>query len=62
MKLFPTFVKIIRFLFYSGLLVVACTTIALTLLIFICAKDLPKLPQPLSRIIETPRTEIFFSF
>ncbi|MCP3901987.1 MAG: PBP1A family penicillin-binding protein [Desulfobacteraceae bacterium] len=59
MKLFPTFVKFIRFLFYSSLLVVACTTIALTLLIFICAKDLPKLPQPLSRIIETPRTEIF---
>jgi 1A family penicillin-binding protein len=59
MKLFPTFVKILRFIFYSGLLFVACSTIALTLLIFICAKDLPKLPEPLSRIIETPRTEIF---
>lgn len=59
MKLFPALIKISRFIFYSGLLFVACSTIALTLLIFVCAKDLPKLPEPLSRIIETPRTEIF---
>ncbi len=59
MKLFPLFLKTARLLFYLGLLFAACVTIALTLLIFICSKDLPKLPQPLSRIIETPKTEIF---
>ena len=59
MKLFPAIIKTVRFFFYSGILFAACSTIALTLLIFICAKDLPKLPEPLSRIIETPQTEIF---
>jgi len=59
MKLFPVVLKTTRFLFYSGLLLTACAALGLTLLIFICAKDLPKLPQPLSRIIETPKTEIF---
>ena len=59
MKLFPAILKTARFFFYSGLLLAACTVLGLTLLIFITAKDLPKLPQPLSRIIETPKTEIF---
>jgi len=59
MKLFPVFLKIIRFLFYGSLAAAGCAAIVLTLLIFICSKDLPKLPHPLSRIIETPRTEIF---
>jgi 1A family penicillin-binding protein len=59
MKLFPITLKTARFLFYSGLLLTACSTLALALLFFTSVKDLPKLPQPLSRIIETPKTEIF---
>ncbi|MCK5099024.1 MAG: transglycosylase domain-containing protein, partial [Desulfobacteraceae bacterium] len=59
MKLFPIILKTARFFFYSGLLLAAGATLVLTFLIFISAKDLPKLPQPLSRIIETPKTEIF---
>lgn len=49
----------VRFFFYSFIAVAACCSIIFTFLIFTAAKDLPKLPQPLSRIIEIPQTEIY---
>ncbi|NNG01802.1 MAG: PBP1A family penicillin-binding protein [Desulfobacteraceae bacterium] len=35
------------------------TTIGLTIIFFVAIKELPQVPEPLSRIIETPPTEIF---
>ncbi len=59
MKLFIPFLRSVRFLFYFFLAVSASCIIIFTFLIFSAAKDLPRLPTPLSRIIETPQTEIF---
>ncbi len=52
-------VKTIQFLFYSTLLAAGLFFLGLTVFIIIAANDLPKLPQPLSRIIETPQTRIY---
>lgn len=46
-------------LFYIVLVGTGVAAIALIPLFFITTKDLPRLPEPLSRIIETPPTEIF---
>ncbi len=54
-------IKLIRFIFYTGLICVALAAIGITTLVFHAASDLPKLPHPLSRIIETPQTRIFTS-
>lgn len=51
--------RCIRFLFYLILALSACFCIVFTCLIFSAAQDLPKLPSPLSRIIEIPPTEIY---
>ncbi len=59
MNLFTIFFRSARFVFYSLLLVAVCFFIIFMFLIFSAAKDLPKVPSPLSRIIETPQTEIF---
>lgn len=52
-------IRLFRFTFYSALALAAAGAVALALIIFSVAKDLPKLPEPLSRIIETPKTEIY---
>ncbi len=59
MNLFTIFLRSARFVFYSLLLAAACFFIIFMFLIFSAAKDLPRVPSPLSRIIETPQTEIF---
>lgn len=41
------------------LLAIGLGAVAATALILVVAQDLPKLPQPLSRITDLPRTEIF---
>ncbi len=61
MSLFDLIVRTTRFIFYSLLIFAALAGIVLTILIFITAEDLPKLPEPLSRIIETPKTVIYAS-
>ena len=52
-------IRVSRFTFYSLLTLVSLSAVVLTLIIFSVARDLPKLPEPLSRIIETPKTEIY---
>lgn len=52
---------IARFCFFSVLILVSLGCLSGTVLVFYIAKDLPKLPSPLSRIIETPQTRIFSS-
>ena len=59
MNLFILFFRLIRLLFYFFLASGACCFIIFTFLIFSAAKDLPRVPTPLSRIIKTPQTEIF---
>ena len=52
-------IRLSRLIAYTALALISMGTIAVTLIIFSAAKDLPKLPEPLSRIIETPKTEIY---
>ncbi|MFO7750592.1 MAG: PBP1A family penicillin-binding protein [Desulfobacteraceae bacterium] len=49
----------LQLLFYFLLAFGACCCIVFTVLIFSASRDLPKLPDPLSRIIEIPPTEIY---
>jgi len=53
--------KLIRFLFYGGVILAATGIIGAASLLFFTVQDLPKLPQPLSRMIETPQTQIYAS-
>ncbi len=59
MTFFTLFLRSARLLFYSFLAVSVCCFIIFIFLIFSAVKDLPRVPSPLSRIIETPQTEIF---
>jgi len=52
---------IIRSLWFTGLILVCTGCLAGVFAVFYTARDLPKLPSPLSRIIETPQTMIFAS-
>ncbi|MFH2090973.1 MAG: PBP1A family penicillin-binding protein [Pseudomonadota bacterium] len=59
MSLFFKGIKLFRFWLYAGLILVSVSAISGMFLIFYVARDLPRLPSPLSRIIETPQTQIF---
>ena len=59
MRLFSWLVSLMRLLFYTGLLAVALAAAAGCLIVFHISQDLPKLPSPLSRIIETPQSLIY---
>lgn len=59
MRLFPWLVSLVRLLFYTGLLAVGIMAAAVCLMVFHISRDLPKLPSPLSRIIETPQSLIY---
>jgi penicillin-binding protein 1A len=48
-----------RAVFYAGLLVTGLAATGLLILFFAVVWDLPRVPDPLSRIIETPPTEIY---
>ncbi|SDT87310.1 penicillin-binding protein 1A [Desulfobacula phenolica] len=61
MTFFLRFSKLIRFCLFAGLIFVSLACLAGMFLVFYVAKDLPKLPSPLSRIIETPQTRVFDS-
>ena len=52
-------IKTLQFLFYGALLAAGLFFLGLTVFIITATNDLPKLPQPLSRIIETPQTKIY---
>ena len=49
----------LRAVFYSGLLLIGLGAAGLLIFFFFTVQDLPRVPEPLSRIIETPPTEIY---
>lgn len=54
--------KLLRHLasfFYLGLALAGCAALVTMGLFFVALKDLPRVPDPLSRIIETPPTEVY---
>lgn len=59
MRSFYWLVSLFRLLFYTGLLAMGIMAATGCLMIFHIAQDLPKLPSPLSRIIETPQSLIY---
>ncbi|MBF0228320.1 MAG: PBP1A family penicillin-binding protein [Desulfamplus sp.] len=61
MRFLIFFIRFSRFIFYTALGLGALSLILLSIIIFSAAKDLPKVPEPLSKIIETPKTEIYAS-
>ena len=61
MRLFLQFTSLVRLAFFGCLVVAAITGLAGIFCIFQVARDLPKLPSPLSRIIETPQSLIYSS-
>jgi len=52
-------IRFLRTMFYGGLIVGALAALGMVVLLLVVAQDLPRVPDPLSRIIETPPTEIF---
>lgn len=59
MNHFATRVRRFRIIFYLGLSLTGLGALFVIGLFFIAVRDLPRVPEPLSRIIETPPTEIF---
>lgn len=52
-------IRIVRAAFYGTLALVSVAVLIGVGMFFIAVRDLPRVPEPLSRIIETPPTEIF---
>jgi 1A family penicillin-binding protein len=61
MRLFLQFMSLVRLTFFACLVIAAISILAGIFMIFQVTKDLPKLPSPLSRIIETPQSLIYSS-
>lgn len=59
--LFYRLFKAFRFCLYSSVILLSLGVFAGMLLVFHTSQDLPKLPDPLSRILEKPQTQIFAS-
>ncbi len=59
MNFLTILIRFSRFIFYSALSLCSLGVLIVAIVIFSAAKDLPKIPEPLSRIIETPKTEIY---
>jgi penicillin-binding protein 1A len=49
----------LKIVFYTGLLAAGLAAAGLLIFFFFAVQDLPRVPDPLSRIIETPPTEIY---
>jgi len=54
-----TFMRRLSSLIYLGLLVAGLAAVSAMGIFFMVVSDLPRVPEPLNRIIETPPTEIF---
>ena len=54
-------IRFLRTSFYLGLVISGLAALALIGFLFMVVQDLPRVPDPLGRIIETPPTEIFAS-
>ncbi|MDJ0720288.1 MAG: PBP1A family penicillin-binding protein [Desulfobacterales bacterium] len=52
-------IRCLRTLFYAGLALAGLGAVAGIVFFFTAVRELPRVPEPLSRIIETPPTEIF---
>jgi 1A family penicillin-binding protein len=52
-------IRIVRAAFYGTLALISVAVFGGVGMFFIAVQDLPRVPEPLSRIIETPPTEIF---
>ena len=52
-------IRFVRTLFYAGLTLAGLVTMVGMVFFFVAVRELPRVPEPLSRIIETPPTEIF---
>ena len=61
MTLFFRCLSAIRFCVFALLILISIGSLSGMFIIFFMAKDLPRLPSPLSRIIETPQSQIFAS-
>ena len=59
MNQFATRLRRFRIIFYLGLSLTGLAALSAIGLFFIAVRNLPRVPEPLSRIIETPPTEIF---
>ena len=59
MSLFAVNVRRFRILFYAAMTFAGLGALLMIGLFFIAVRDLPRVPDPLGRIIETPPTEIF---
>jgi 1A family penicillin-binding protein len=59
MSLFAVSVNRFSILFYAGMTLAGLGALLAVGLFFIAVRDLPQVPEPLGRIIETPPTEIF---
>jgi len=54
-----TIIRILRIVFYVALALTSFAALAGIGIFFVAVKDLPRVPEPLIRIIETPPTEIY---
>ncbi|HSL60568.1 MAG TPA: PBP1A family penicillin-binding protein [Desulfotignum sp.] len=61
MRVAPGIWQVIRFVFFSGLILFSTGIIVFMLLVFHTVSDLPRLPRDLSRIIETPQSLVYGS-
>jgi 1A family penicillin-binding protein len=59
MSLFAVSLRRFSILFYLGMTLAGLGALLTTGLFFIAIRELPRVPEPLGRIIETPPTEIF---
>ena len=59
MSLFAISVRRLNILFYTGMALAGLGALLAVVLFFAAVRDLPQVPEPLGRIIETPPTEIF---
>ena len=54
-------IRMLRIIFYGALTLSSFAALASIIVFFVAVKDLPRVPEPLIRIIETPPTEIYAS-
>jgi hypothetical protein len=59
MKHSAIIIKMLRIVFYVALTLSSFAALASIGMFFVAVKDLPRVPEPLIRIIETPPTEIY---
>ena len=52
-------IRMLRIVFYVALALSSFAALACIGMFFVAVKDLPRVPEPLIRIIETPPTEIY---